>query len=116
MPGQWHGSTRRTTLPPNWSTEIRPAIRDRDGGRCTWLTDLDDGGPTEYLAGEYDDDQRCTRPGSDTDHIGDPHDHSPTNLRLLCSWHHDRRSSKQGNTARRRYSNRRPPERHPGLR
>jgi hypothetical protein len=116
MPGQWRGSTRRTTLPPNWNSEIRPAVRERDGGRCTWLNDLDDGGPADYLTGHYDDNQRCTQHGTDTDHIGDRDDHRIENQRLLCSWHHDRRSSKQGNTARQRYSNRRPPEQHPGLR
>jgi hypothetical protein len=116
MSGQWQGGSRRSTLPPEWAPEIRPAILDRDGHRCTWITDLDDGGPSDYLAGDYDPDLRCPRRATDVDHIGDAHDHSPGNLRSLCSWHHDRRSSKQGNAARRRYSNRRPPERHPGLR
>lgn len=54
MPWQWQDSRRRSTLPPNWTSEIRSAIHDRDGGRCTWITDLDDGGPHAYLAGNYD--------------------------------------------------------------
>lgn len=117
MPGQWQGSTRRTTLPPNWKTEIRPDILDRDRHRCTWLDGHgDDGGFDTYLTGDHDDADRCTRDGTDVDHVGEPEDHGPANLRTLCSWHHGKRSSKQGNQARRRYSNRRPPEPHPGLR
>ncbi len=116
MPGQWQDSTRRNTLPPNWNSEIRPAVRKRDGDRCTWITDLDDGGFIQYLAGKHDPDRRRDSHGTDGDQVFDPEDHRYVNLRLLCSWHHDRRSSKQGNQARRRYSNRRPPEPHPGLR
>lgn len=116
MPGRWQGSSRRTTLPPNWNSEIRPAILNRDGHRCTWLDGHDDGGFNAYLTGDYDPADRCTELGTDVDHVGDQSDHSPGNLRTLGSWHHNRRSSQQGNANRRRYSNRRPAEPHPGLR
>lgn len=102
MPGNWEGSNRRAQLPPNWYTEIRPAILQRDGHRCT-----------ERLR----DGSRCTEPGTDVDHIGDPHNHQHDNLRLLCGWHHNKKSSAQGNAARLRPPPlRRPPEAHPGLR
>jgi hypothetical protein len=84
MPGGWIGSQRRTELPSDWYSRIRPAVLARDSGRCRWVE-----------AG-----QRCRDRGTDVDHIGDPTDHSLSNLRLLCSHHHDRRSSAQGNAAR----------------
>lgn len=101
MSGNWAGSKRRSELPSNWYTEIRPAVLERDGHRCT-----------ATLRNET----RCAEPGTDVDHIGDPQVHSMENLRLLCSWHHDRRSSAQGNAARGRPpSLRRPAEKHPGI-
>jgi hypothetical protein len=101
MAGKWQGSNRRTTLPRNWP-ELRQQVMRRDGYRCTAL---------------QRDEARCPEPGTDVDHIGDPNDHSLENLRLLCSWHHDRKSSAQGNAARTRPpSLRRPTEQHPGLR
>ena len=100
MPGGWAGSRRRAELPPNWYTEIRPAILQRDGYQCRAV--LADG-------------RRCTERATDVDHIGNRHDHRPANLQALCGWHHGRKSSSEGNRAQRRYSNRRPPERHPGL-
>lgn len=99
MPGRWAGSTRRAELPPDWDTVIRPRILARDGHRCTWTTDY----------------KRCREQASDVDHRGDPHDHSDANLRSLCGWHHDRKSSAEGNAARTRLTMRHPPERHPGL-
>lgn len=101
MPGNWAGSRRRAELPKNWYTEIRPAVLQRDAYRCT---------------ATLRDETRCAEPGTDVDHMGDPQDHSLTNLRLLCSWHHGKRSSRQGNTARLRPPPlRRPPENHPGI-
>jgi 5-methylcytosine-specific restriction enzyme A len=117
MSGQWCGSTRRSTLPANWASEIRPAILHRDGYRCTWIANLDDGGPNTYLATRYDLGQRCPSTATDVDHIGDPTNHQPHNLRSLCAWHHNVRSSQQGNSARAalRAQLQMPPEQHPGL-
>lgn len=125
MPGHWAGSDRRSTLPPDWATKVRPRILTRDGHRCTWLGDLDpskDGLPGEYMqAVDWNIvhllGNRCTARATDVDHIGDPDDHTDTKLRSLCSWHHGRRSSRQGNTARGRLRARLtdPPARHPGL-
>lgn len=58
---------------------------------------------------------RCTNPGVDVDHIVPGDDHSLSNLRLLCRWHHKAKSSAEGNAAKRRKP-RRQPERHPGVR
>lgn len=73
----------------------------RDGHRCTAL--LEDG-------------TRCPAKATDVDHIVRGDNHDLPNLRALCGWHHARKSSAEGNAARRRGpSHRRPPEQHPGL-
>ncbi|WTW96166.1 HNH endonuclease [Streptomycetaceae bacterium NBC_01309] len=96
----WDSTQRRDELPPNWRREIVPRIKKRDRGVCQWPNDR--GGI-------------CGREGTDVDHIGDPQVHADENLRLLCQWHHRKRTSAQGNAARTRITQRRPPERHPGL-
>lgn len=80
------GSEKGRDLPPDWESRIVPAIKARDGGRCKWR--LPSG-------------QRCPRPGTDVDHMGDPDDHRLFSLRLLCGHHHDKRTAKQGAAARR---------------
>ena len=97
MPGGWADSTR--VLPPNWQA-IRLAILERDGWRCVW----------ESTSG-----RTCGAKATDVDHIVRGDDHSPGNLRSLCRWHHARKSSAEGNAARKRGTSRRTPERHPGL-
>ncbi len=121
MSGQWLGSTRRDTLPPNWKRGIRPAILKRDGHRCTWLGPRDraqDGQPARYLAGNYHDGERCTARATDVDHVGDSLNHADSNLRSLCDSHHKFRSSGQGNVTQQRMRDRRlrPVRPHPGLR
>ncbi len=95
----WSGSARRSTLPRQWQA-IRRTVLDRDGHRCTWV----------------DDGRRCNRPANQVDHLGDRDDHTLANLTSLCAWHHARKSSRQGNDARRRPTERRAPDPHPGLR
>lgn len=99
MPGQWEGSTRRATLPPDWDAR-RAYVLDRDGHRCTWV----------------ENDERCNSDATDCDHVNDRDDHSVENLRALCGAHHDRRTSEQGNAARWPTTQRRPVDVHPGLR
>lgn len=94
----WDGSTRKATLPPHWS-RLRRLVLARDGGRCRWV----------------EDGVVCNAPANQVDHVGDPHNHDPANLRALCKWHHDRRSGRQGAAARRTPPLNRPRERHPGL-
>jgi 5-methylcytosine-specific restriction endonuclease McrA len=95
-----HRSARTVRLPKGWA-KIRARILKRDGHACTWDT------PSG----------RCMGPATDVDHIGDPNDHSDTNLRSLCRQHHRTRSSQQGGlaAAAKRIPRRRPPEKHPGL-
>lgn len=94
-------SARTVPLPPDWP-DIRARILARDGHACTWRDHYQ---------------RRCGAPATDVDHIGDPADHSDTNLRALCSTHHKRRSASQGGkaAAAKRRPRRRPTGPHPGL-
>jgi hypothetical protein len=94
----WQGSARKARLPANWR-HLRRLVLARDGGRCTWV----------------DDGVRCISPATQVDHIVAGDDHRPANLRSLCAWHHARKSSVEGNAARRRPTERRPTPPHPGL-
>ncbi|MBI1376083.1 MAG: HNH endonuclease [Frankiales bacterium] len=109
MPASSSSSWRTSPLPVNWR-QIRNVVIRRDGGRCVWV--------------DYDgaSRRRCAETGSgpggrlEVDHIGDPTDHSPMNLRTLCAFHHRILTNRQAAAARRaRASRNREPERHPGL-
>lgn len=92
-------SWRTVPRPVGWKN-IRTTILERDHGVCTWI----------------EDSERCTEQGTDVDHIGDPDDHSPGNLRLLCGYHHRKRTALQARAARGPLpTRRRPTEAHPGL-
>jgi 5-methylcytosine-specific restriction protein A len=96
----WTTSPRRSQLPADWPA-IRRRILQRDSHRCTWI----------------DNNRRCPEPATDVDHIGNPSDHTDNNLRSLCGWHHRRRTAMQGVAARQQpITQRRPSERHPGIR
>ncbi|GIG63629.1 hypothetical protein Lfu02_80010 [Longispora fulva] len=100
MTGRWAGSTRAQQLPPDWPRR-RARVLVRDGYRCTTIT-------------EYD--ERCTEPADEVDHIRRGSDHSLSNLASICSWHHAKKSAREGATAARfaRPSRYRPAEPHPG--
>lgn len=99
MPG-WEGSTRKQRLPHDWQARRRRVL-ERDGYRCT----------------RVESGRRCPAVATDCHHVDDDDDHSETNLASLCGWHHACESSKQGGVARgKKYSEKREPERHPGLR
>lgn len=98
MSGGWAGSNRRAELPANWPA-IRAAVLTRDGHQCTWT----------------DNGERCTEAGTDVDHIRGRHNHQLQNLRALCSWHHNRKSSAEGRAAQTYISTKRPKKPHPGL-
>lgn len=100
MPGGWAGSDRRERLPPDWRS-ITMRILARDNHQCR--APMSNGTP-------------CGAPANQVDHIVAGDDHSDGNLQALCRWHHARKSSGEGNAARFRPTNRRPAERHPGLR
>jgi 5-methylcytosine-specific restriction protein A len=98
MPGRWVGSTRAQRLPPGWSTRIVPRILARDRGVC-------------YLCGYL---------GADTvDHVNPGDDHSDANLAAVHDANpphcHRHKSAAEGNAARWKAREKRPPERHPGL-
>jgi 5-methylcytosine-specific restriction endonuclease McrA len=96
-PMSWEGSDRRSRLPSDWASAIVPRILQRDGYRCRI---------------GYDG---CTGTATEVDHIRRGDDHSNVNLQAACSWCHGKKSSAEGNAARRRWSSKRKPERHPGL-
>lgn len=115
MAGTWKKdpTSRRTTPRPiGWKT-LRAEVIRRDGGRCTWVLGTEGGGSWRDRAHL----NRCPSPGTDVDHIGDPTDHRTDNLRLLCSTHHDKRTARQANEAKKMKAaqRRRPQQRHPGL-
>lgn len=88
----WQGSNRRATLPPDWpAIAARTLRRDRTCQLAypgTWHTRH---GPT-----------RCAGRSSEVDHIGDPSDHTPGNLRGVCAPCHRRRTQAQSASARAR--------------
>lgn len=101
---QWAGSDRRSRLPANWAS-IRSRVLRRDGSQCTAVSH---------------DGVRCAEPATDVDHIVAGDDHREANLRSLCGWHHQRKSSAEGAAAlarKRRANDRkfRRTEDHPGL-
>lgn len=95
----WKNSGRKAQLPKNWKL-IRQQVLLRDGYRCTEHDHLD---------------FRCQQVATDVDHITSPNDHRPQNLRSLCKQHHLRKSSAEGNSAKKRFSKRHPGEPNPGL-
>lgn len=100
----WAGSDRRSRLPDNWP-RLRNRILKRDGHRCTHT---DDKGV------------RCPEDATDVDHIIPNDDHSESNLTSLCSWHHGKKSGREGGAARAKVMKRNRAkftrvERHPGL-
>lgn len=99
----WEGSTRRERLPDDWEERRKFVIR-RAGGICEKI--------------KTSTGRRCTNSGRDVDHIIRGDDHEPTNLQLLCVWHHREKTAAEGNEAQavKRSAARRPPERHPGRR
>lgn len=108
MSGGWAGSDRRLRLPTNWPSLVitvkkRASTQSHPSGQCEAL-----GSKTGL---------RCKNAGRDVDHIIPGDDHDLSNLRLLCIWHHGKKSSREGNEAQasRRLSATRPPERHPGV-
>lgn len=98
MSGNWEGSTRRDTLPDDWP-QLRALILDRDAHACQWKTDG----------------TACGAHATHVDHKHRKGGDRPSNLRALCAWHHNRKSSAEGNEAQIRYSTARPREQHPGL-
>lgn len=104
----WEGSTRKSTLPPGWETQIRPVVLERCGGRC------------EIIKANG---RRCWDKAVAVDHIT-PHSQGGSddwdNLQGICAWHHQRKSSSEGAYGRQKAEERwrkllkREPEQMPG--
>lgn len=99
----WQNSNRRDRLPPDWPQRRKYVLR-RDHHECQ--TDI---------AGEI-----CGAKADQVDHIRPGDDHSYANLEAICEWCHGRKSSKEGNAARRKVRQEiadrfRNSEDHPGL-
>jgi 5-methylcytosine-specific restriction protein A len=87
MPTGWVGSNLQATLPSDWgATTLR--ILNRDRHRCQHIRE--------------DTGRGCLKPAHEVDHIsnhasGGTDDDS--NLQALCSWHHGKKSGREGGTA-----------------
>lgn len=86
----WRGSTRRARLPATWESELVPMIYERDGAQCTH-TEHGERCPTRGYR-----DSRGRWRGLEVDHDKRGDDHSPSNLRLKCSYHHGLKSAQEG--------------------
>jgi len=96
----WDTSDRRLRLPDDWPLRRLRVLR-RDGYKCQARDSLG---------------VQCGAPANQCDHIEHGDNHDLDNLQALCSWHHARKSSKEGHAARRpRVRQRREPEPHPGM-
>lgn len=96
----WDTSTRRQRLPKNWK-QLRQQVFTRDRNLCQIRSE-----ETGYICGE---------PATEVDHIVAGDDHHLNNLQAICTWHHRRKSSAEGNAAKVKYESRyRKPESHPG--
>lgn len=100
----WETSDRRGRLPSNWDALRRKVLR-RDKHACQVKL-----GPGRI----------CGKHATEVDHDRRGDDHSLANLRAICSDCHSRKSSAEGNEARRRRRSEisqrfRRTEQHPGL-
>ena len=82
----WEESSRRSRLPPNWEALRKPVLFRPDGSRrtCRWI----------------EKGRKCPELATEVDHIKPGDDHSPSNLRGLCTEHHLRKSSREGHAAK----------------
>jgi len=101
--GHWRESPtawRTTPRPIGWK-KIRQQVLDRDGHRCTVV----------------ENGHRCpVTTGLEADHLGDPEDHSLSNLATKCRAHHRKKTATQARAVQLARRIQAPtPRRHPGL-
>lgn len=99
----WENSDRRSRLPNNWK-QLREQILKRSGNRCEAI---------------QRDGERCPETTRlEVDHIVRGDNHHPSNLQVLCNWHHARKTSRENQAAKKPRAPRHihPGEQHPGLR
>jgi 5-methylcytosine-specific restriction protein A len=80
----WEGSTRHDRLPADWP-DTRVRILNRDGHRCQHQ--------------RVDTGKVCGVMATDVDHIHRGDDHRDENLQALCTWHHRKKSGREGGLA-----------------
>jgi 5-methylcytosine-specific restriction endonuclease McrA len=86
MPG-WKGSNRKSTLPVGWPA-IQIRILKRDHHACQHVRE--------------DTGRRCGLRATDVDHIipnSQGGSDADSNLQALCTWHHRRKSGREGGLA-----------------
>lgn len=84
MPWESDGSSaRKLRLPDDWG-QRRAVVLERCGGRC------------EIVKANG---RRCWDPATEVDHVSAGDDHSLANLQGICTWHHRRKSSREGHEA-----------------
>ena len=95
----WETSNRKERLPADWQAR-RLRILRRDRYACQ----------ARNASGV-----KCNAPAREVDHVIAGDDHSPSNLRAICTPCHARKSSREGHEAwmAKRIPVRRPPEPHP---
>lgn len=93
----WEGSNRRGRLPGNWNS-LKAQAKRRANYRCQWVVDG----------------IRCTNTTSlEVDHIVAGDNHALSNLQVLCTTHHTRKT--QAELRAIRSKTKRKPEAHPGI-
>lgn len=99
-------SNRVVPLPPNWESQTRPRILQRDNHTCQWPISTD-GTICGLYAYRVDHKDPAHRGGGDDD----------DNLWALCDGHTRLKDAREGGlaAAARQARRRRPPEPHPGL-
>jgi len=103
----WESSRRRKD-PPGWG-KLRQQIINRAQGQCEHIPQVTEAEQTG---------QRCPFPGRDVDHIintANGGSDDPSNLQLLCEWHHKQKTQQEAKANRPRRTERHPGEKHPGV-
>lgn len=91
----WEGSDRLQRLPSDWEARRKRVLR-RDGHACQ--------------------SPRCSARATHVDHIEPSGSDEEWNLQALCAYHHNKKSSREGNAAQARLRKllKREPEQSPG--
>ena len=119
MSGQWKDSSRGSEL-TSLFYRMRPLVLARDRHECQWVDPLVVKDYSTHVHVHVSEEIQiasitiCGEYATDVDHING-HDDDMGNLQSLCSYHHDKKSSKQGNDARWQHSSKRTSERHSGI-
>lgn len=81
--------TTKRNLPPNWSALVKQVLASQPGCQIAYAGRW--AGRTGMM--------QCGGAATEVDHIGDPGDHTPGNLRGVCTPCHRRRTEQQAKDA-----------------